>query len=319
VLRGKPLTATLRLTGDRSEQLPAETPSLPGLLDVPDELQSKLESITDELLSGKTLPRDKAESLQRFFQQNFEYSLETNLMGPEHPLVQLVRERRPAYCVYFASAMAVMLRTQGIPARVVSGYLPDETNPLTGRVTVRQRDSHAWVEAWMADEQRFVAFDPTPGRSREQILGTSRSAGYVSALTGAVGSWTRRQWLSYRDDPAGSLIALLLSPITWTFVVCSLVLITRSRRLSRKRSSHTANHAAMNPDLKRAYDRYLRSLRQLGITPRPAETDEELLERVSASHDAVRLAKAREFISRYRRCRYRGDGFDEQLTELARL
>ena len=60
----------------------------------------------------------------------------------------------------FASAMVLLARVEGIPARVVGGYHVSEVNPFTGRAIVRDRDAHAWVEAWI--EGAWRKWDPTP-------------------------------------------------------------------------------------------------------------------------------------------------------------
>jgi hypothetical protein len=70
-------------------------------------------------------------------------------------------ERNAGYCSQFATAMAVMARLVGLPARVAVGYLPGEYNSLTGAHTVRQRDAHAWVEIKFT-RAGWVPFDPTP-------------------------------------------------------------------------------------------------------------------------------------------------------------
>ena len=72
----------------------------------------------------------------------------------------LLRERR-GHCERFASALALLLRMQGIPARVVVGFVPGERNWLSGWRDVRLRDAHAWVEAHFA-ERGWVPFDATP-------------------------------------------------------------------------------------------------------------------------------------------------------------
>ena len=64
--------------------------------------------LAEQLTRTAPTPREKTEQIERFFRNNFEYSLTTNLSGQEHPLVVLIKERRPAYCIYYASAMAVM-------------------------------------------------------------------------------------------------------------------------------------------------------------------------------------------------------------------
>ena len=319
VLRGKAQGSTIGLVGDKLERLPTEATPAAHLLEVSDELRTGLASLTEKLVRDAETPLAKAEAVEQFFQENFEYSLDTNLMGPAHPLIQLVHQRRPAYCVYFASAMAVMLRMEGIPSRIVSGYVPGETNPLTGRVIIRRRDSHAWVEAWLPDEQRFVAFDPTPGRSREQVIGTVRSPGRASALFGAIGSLVRRAWLTSRNDLSRVLVSVTRSPISWVFVLISFILLLRRRSMARQASATISTRDSINNELHRIYQRYLSSLRQSGLTPLPAETDDELIERLSDQGDYEKAVKARDFIARYRRARYRGETIQESLIELAQL
>ena len=67
---------------------------------------------------------------------------------------------RRGFCEQIASALAVMLRTQGVPARLATGYLPGERDRLSGVWKVRASDAHAWVEVWFP-ESGWQAFDPT--------------------------------------------------------------------------------------------------------------------------------------------------------------
>jgi Transglutaminase-like superfamily/Domain of unknown function (DUF4129) len=71
-------------------------------------------------------------------------------------------ETRRGFCEQIASSMAVLLRTLGIPTRLVTGYGPGTRNPLTGYLEVRQSDAHAWVEVWYP-LVGWVPYDPTFG------------------------------------------------------------------------------------------------------------------------------------------------------------
>jgi transglutaminase-like putative cysteine protease len=319
ILHGKTKNEEVVLTGDEQERLPPESAPGDDHLEVSPELRAALEPLARQLMSAGGTSGSKAEMVERFFQHNFQYTLDTNLVGDEHPLVLLVQERRPAYCIYFASAMAVMLRTQGIPTRIVSGFMPGSINPITGRVTIRQRDAHAWVEAWLAEERRFVAFDPTPSGSRERAIGTAETPGIVSACAEALVSVARRAWLSLQRDPARALAAVVKSPISWVFVSLLVVLLVWQRRTERSRAARRPTLEAVDPVLRHSYRRYSKTLRRVGVTPRPWETDEELIERLADASGPLLAAKAKEFITSYRRARYRGDLADERLPKLARL
>jgi hypothetical protein len=89
--------------------------------------------------------------LESYLTANYAYALDT----PPPPIARdpteyFLTTGKAGHCEYFASALAGMCRSVGIPARVVAGYLANEFDPSTGRYTVRARDAHAWVEAMVA-------------------------------------------------------------------------------------------------------------------------------------------------------------------------
>ena len=98
--------------------------------------------------------------------------------GPD-PLADFLFNVRAGHCEYFSTAMVVMLRTQGIAARVVNGFLPGEYNEAAGAYTVRQSDAHSWVEVYFPETNSWVTFDPTPaaGRTEPQSPGSQRKSG----------------------------------------------------------------------------------------------------------------------------------------------
>jgi hypothetical protein len=72
--------------------------------------------------------------------------------------------------------MAVMLRTHGVAARVVNGFLPGEYNETSGAYTVRQSDAHSWVEVYFPETRSWVTFDPTPSAGRTEPVRTGFTA-----------------------------------------------------------------------------------------------------------------------------------------------
>jgi transglutaminase-like putative cysteine protease len=109
---------------------------------------------------------------------DYRYSLEMRAKGPD-PLSDFLFNVRAGHCEYFATAMAVMLRTLRVPARVVNGFQTGEYNPAADAYIVRQADAHSWVEVYFPEADAWVTFDPTPADGRP--AGTS-GAGLVGAL-----------------------------------------------------------------------------------------------------------------------------------------
>ncbi len=117
--------------------------------------------------SGEGTPWDKANRIQSHLRKDFQYKLEAPADGPvRDPLADFLFVRKEGYCEYFASAMAVMLRSEGIPSRVATGFQTGYFNNVSGLYVVRASDAHAWVEAWI-EGLGWTTFDPTPFGARE--------------------------------------------------------------------------------------------------------------------------------------------------------
>lgn len=106
------------------------------------------------------LERDPRELEQRL-RTGFAYTLDLPAEEPRDPLATFLFDRKKGHCEYFASAMTVMLRSLGIPARIVNGFQGGAINRYSGLLVVRASDAHSWVEAFL-DGQGWAVFDPTP-------------------------------------------------------------------------------------------------------------------------------------------------------------
>jgi hypothetical protein len=120
---------------------------------------------------------DEAKAIEGHLQQDYGYSLQMRAGGPD-PLSDFLFNVKTGHCEYFSTAMAVMLRTRGIAARVVNGFLPGEYNDAADAYTVRQSDAHSWVEVYFPESQSWVTFDPTPAAGRTEPI----SAGLAAQL-----------------------------------------------------------------------------------------------------------------------------------------
>lgn len=118
---------------------------------------------------------DAAKAIEWELQRDFGYSLEMKASGPD-PLADFLFNIKSGHCEYFSTAMAVMLRTHGVAARVVNGFLPGEYNETAGAYTVRQSDAHSWVEVYFPETRSWVTFDPTPSSGRVEPVHTGITA-----------------------------------------------------------------------------------------------------------------------------------------------
>lgn len=198
------------------------------------------EAVLAETPRTSESPLEIGAAIEKFFSAGGEFQYTLNLSG-EHlpgidPIEQFLAIGRQGNCQHFASAMALMLRSQGIPARLVVGYHTDEFNSIGGFYTARQLHAHAWVEAlvdaqWIDPEelyhpldwsdQYWVQFDPTPGGG-----GVDRALGgrVAEVLDLAQSMWTdyvvqrnppgrRRDGLA--DDGVGGITSQYQLVILW--------------------------------------------------------------------------------------------------------
>lgn len=116
---------------------------------------------------------EKAMAIEKRLRTEYGYTLSPKARG--NFIESFLFDVREGHCEYFATSMAILLRNIGIPSRVVNGYYATEWNGISGNFTVRQRDAHSWVEAWMGDTYGWMTFDPTPAagvgrRDRSVVL-----------------------------------------------------------------------------------------------------------------------------------------------------
>ena len=120
-------------------------------------------------VAGSTLqPYEIALRIENHLRASYGYTLESKIGGRE-PLIDFLFVTRAGHCEYFASAMAVMLRTMRIPARVVTGFYSTLPEPVDNWYVIRSSSAHSWVEVWI-EGRGWVVFDPTPPGSNQPKL-----------------------------------------------------------------------------------------------------------------------------------------------------
>jgi protein-glutamine gamma-glutamyltransferase len=117
--------------------------------------------LAKEITDTQRTMYDKANAIQSYLTHNFRYSLDAPLTGQDRPLEEFLFTRKTGYCEHYATAMVIMLRAIGVPARLVTGFLATEWNEYGNYYLVRQQDAHAWVEVHL-QHSGWVSMDPTP-------------------------------------------------------------------------------------------------------------------------------------------------------------
>jgi transglutaminase-like putative cysteine protease len=159
------------------------------VLNLPAALKDRLRRIAEPIVAGIP-PADstaRARALEEFLRDSgqFHYTLQMNVVDPSlDPVEDFLVNRKEGHCEYFASALALMLRSIGIPTRMVNGFKGGDWNELARILSVRQKHAHSWVEALVGTHNKeasrhplWITLDPTPATER------SRSVAQVGGFT----------------------------------------------------------------------------------------------------------------------------------------
>jgi len=242
---------------------------------------------------------DKAVALQDYFRDNgFVYSTQTPLKqgfdGDGARVIARFLDVKSGYCVHYASAMALMARTLGIPSRVAEGYLPGATsggsasNP--GQYTVTSDDLHAWPELYFAGVG-WVPFEPTVGRGSVPDYTRPQTDAAAPAPTSTSTSGAAPKALVPTDPANQTGSASFAAPSTaqplatgigvGLLVVAVLLIPAVWRRLRRRRRLHELNDEWGGATL--VWDELRDTVRDLGWSAPPTETPRVFAGRIAAA------------------------------------
>ncbi len=211
-------------------------------------LDGRIAHLAQQVSRSESTNFDKAAAIETYLRTHFGYSLQLSKTPPADPLSEFLFERKQGHCEYFASAMAVMLRTLGIPARIVNGFHGGEYNDLTGQYVVRASDAHSWVEVYFPGNG-WVTFDPTPSVAADHAWG--RTGLYLDAVSSFWRDWV----IDYDLTHQGTLVRSTAQQTTNRF--------NSAQKLARSLYESSLQHAR---DFAAGYKRNpLRSIRMAAL------------------------------------------------------
>ena len=339
-----PSAAELRAAvGDYPEQVAAVYLRLPAV-------DSRVPKLAAQITASSKNNYDKAAAIENHLRTRYGYTLQLPRTAVSDPIANFLFERKQGHCEYFASSMAVMLRTIGIPSRVVNGFRTDEFNDLTGNYVVRAKDAHSWVEAYFPG-YGWQTFDPTPAGNSGTPQGWARLALYVDAMASFWRDWivsydsthqyvlgqaavsgTRGLWEGARLWARDKYEAMLKwarrsqdrvehSPGRWAFLGAAITLallflgnLSRIARWLHEKWLHA--HPERSPEQAAAmwYNRMARLLAKRGVEKPATQTAQEFVKKIE---DARLREPVARFTNVYESARFGNSADDVQrLPEL---
>ncbi|MEC7242786.1 MAG: transglutaminaseTgpA domain-containing protein [Myxococcota bacterium] len=190
-----PYTVWSRETGLTQQQLRSTSSSLGDqererLTSLPDDLDPRIRELARSIAGQEEGPLAKSRAIEKWLKEEFTYTLVPEPGQGRQHLAQFLFETRRGHCEYFATALAVLLRAEGVPAVLVSGFYGGEWNELGDYLVVRQADAHAWVEVRAGDD--WVARDATPAGAISPA-----ESGWFSQVANLFSGWWERRVLDY--------------------------------------------------------------------------------------------------------------------------
>lgn len=138
-------------------------------LELPSSVTDRTVRLTRELATGVSNPYDQAKIIERFLRAHISYDLNVGVPPEDADIVDYVLfELKRGYCEYYASAMTVMMRILGIPAKTVVGYFPADYDQEAGGYLYRQENAHAWTEVYFPG-YGWIPFEPTAARPASSL------------------------------------------------------------------------------------------------------------------------------------------------------
>jgi hypothetical protein len=286
------------------------------LTSVDAEIDSFVYDLAADVFSSCRTPGERIQRVQQWFRSNFAYRLGVQIPRQVDPLVYFLKERPPAHCEFFATGTAILLRIAGVPCRYVTGYVVAEKNAVGDYWIARNKDAHAWVEAYDDDNHRWVIVESTPSAGVPALRGdTTRSQ-----LLDSARHWGHMLARSLRSFGFRGVVTRLLGPLfTIPGLLALMVSICAFFLWNMPRLTHSRGQPA---DYRRGSLHVV--LRQLdraaaahGSVRTPQETLMQFAERIrSADAGSAESARLADCYERYATLRFRGLTDTEAVEQL---
>ncbi len=150
-------------------------PSITKFLTLPDSVPERVLTLARELTATALTPYDRAQAIETYLRTSYPYTLEVTAPPPGRDVADFfLFDLKKGYCDYYATAMVVLARAAGLPARFVSGYASGTYDSSNAQYIVTEANAHSWVEIFFTDIG-WVEFEPTAGlpaidRQNETLL-----------------------------------------------------------------------------------------------------------------------------------------------------
>ncbi|MFG0289686.1 MAG: transglutaminase domain-containing protein [Rhodopirellula sp. JB044] len=294
------------------------------LLEVPADLEPIVSQIAQRVAGEAVVTGDKIAAIEAYFLKNYEYQFGIDIPHGVDPVVHFLTERPPAHCEYFASGATLMLRSLGVPCRYVTGFVAVEKNHYGDYWVARNRDAHAWAEAY-DPERGWVLVEATPASGVPQSTEVATASQMWDAIQAQWDQWVA----AVRKQGAGGLLiatfALLVRPLALVGIALVVAIVAIKFYLGRRVMKRTTPVDPQVQAMQSLLNEMDRRWHREGVTREHHETMHQFANRIEQRGGDTELSGAAEWYRKYATIRYGGliskesiESLREGLAEKAR-
>lgn len=295
-------------------------------LSLVENLTPEVSRLAQEICGNISDPEKKADFITAYLQQNFTYGYDYPFRSNESALEEFLLKRPPVHCEFFATACALMLRSQGVPTRYINGFVLQEKSLNGNYYVVRLKHAHAWVEAYIPGKG-WVTYDPTPPGTLDD---SESRAGLGNAFLEFASNMWRKFLAFFSLNPLEMIHKLrnFLASLTFTdylklFTLAGLYFFWKRYRRKKPATKHEPRYTyqvgrdeALTPLMESLMD----SIHPHEWRRSSAESPREWLQRISGADIAPSLlSRVGEFVDSFYIARYRAQPNEAEQSRLEKL
>ena len=264
-----------------SDTIEEKIPQNSYYLQLPENISQDIKNLSLSFQSGNEL--DTVKNVENYLKNgDYRYSLK-NLPTSNKPIDEFLFDKKQGNCEYFATSMAIILRVNGIPSRVVAGYRGGVYNDLGNYYILRQSNAHLWVEAYI-DNIGWIRFDPTTSLLSEEFISNSKKISKFSLFIDTINYYYNTLIINYDFEKQISLfnkiregfkkpeikISINLKKLSNLILVSLLVIFFLFFRVFFKKRSYEEKILAI----------FYKKMEKLGFKKKKSEGLEEFLQKI---------------------------------------
>ncbi|HOK18000.1 MAG TPA: DUF3488 and transglutaminase-like domain-containing protein [Caldisericia bacterium] len=264
-----------------SDTIEEKIPQNSYYLQLPENISQDIKNLSLSLQGGNEL--DTVKNVENYLKNgDYRYSLK-NLPTSNKPVDEFLFDKKQGNCEYFATSMAIILRVNGIPSRVVAGYRGGVYNDLGNYYILRQSNAHLWVEAYI-DNIGWIRFDPTTSLLSEEFISNSKKISKFSLFIDTINYYYNTLIINYDFEKQISLfnkiregfkkpeikISINLKKLSNLILIFLLVIFLLFFRVFFKKRSYEEKILAI----------FYKKMEKLGFKKKKSEGLEEFLQKI---------------------------------------